>query len=1773
VLLFTRLHTFTRSLRGLLRVLAVSIALLSSADAAPLPSGTAPVISPVDGFAIDGNLTARQPIGTSGDWIAATNLPGTGGGVLSPSGIPIDNQATYHFVDPYDNNNDLIFTGGGKWEDNPNTWRWTTGKPTGKSDLNNLLLHVASDISGHAWLMMSADRFSVQGDSYIDFELLQNPIIRTNNGKFVTLGAHGGRTVNDLILSLGFTGGGKVADFLIWRWTSDGNGGYHYTNITASLPAGRVFLALNQNPISVPYSAFGATNYQANAFVEAAIDLTAVIEGAIPCEPFGFVAIMVKTKASASDAAGVEDFVDPIAFNFRISPLVNAGPDHTLCSEDVGTPFTLNGNATAGLAPIASTRWSVVSGHATLTDSNALATTAVVSSGTAVLRLDVTQLNGCSASDEVVLTVVPRPVIAIAGPANVCPGSTAQFSAPTGMESYLWSLSGNGSIIGASNLNSLTIRSGTNCGQPFALTLVTSSNVCTLVRNREVEVEDVTPPVLITGTNRIVECGLSWNFDPVSAVDDCLGTNAPVQVLGTVTNWLVGDTYQATRTWLATDTCGNSIVATQRVTIVDTTPPQIICPTNLILECAGPAGTEGIFTVNAFDTCDDHVSLVCTPPSGTKFPLGASAVVCVATDDSGNTNQCSFTVTVQDTTPPAITCPASITLNTDPGLCEASINPGTATAADICNEVTVIGLRSDGLGLTNAYPKGTTLITWTATDAVGLTNSCLQTISIQDHEPPVITCPPNLTYSESPENSGGAIVDFPVPVATDNCSPAPVVVCNPPAGSWFNKGETRITCVATDSSGNTNQCSFIVRVIPVTLHVTTIEDTGPDTLRQAILDGNESPGGNLIVFNLPGNGPYTIHLDSPLPPITGPTTIDGSTQNGFVAAPIVTFEGESNAFNGLVIQNGPTVIKGLSLHGFSTAIRIEAGCSNLIQGNYIGVDTTGTNAVGNGGDGIYVATCNNQIGGTAPGTGNLISGNGRNGITFATSNAVNNLIEGNAIGTAYDGASPLPNSGHGIYFTQQSSFNRVGGAIAGALNIIALNGLSGIALGPDAGTGNTLLANSIFNNSGLGIDLGADGVTSNDIGDADDGPNGSQNYPIITDARSANGSTVIDGQLSSVPFTTYHLEFFLNHSADPSGYGEARTYLGSTQITLNDNGTGTFTVYFPVAAVHTQFVSAAATDLNGNTSELSPAFQVRTPPVVNTQPKSTTSPTGDSVTFCAEASGSPPLQFQWRLNGVNIPGATNACYTISSTELANGGSYTVLVGNDLDAVSSSSAFLTLVGTNILTLPTGDDLADAVALSGYGGGTNGTLVGNNSLATLEPLEPKHAGKPGGRSVWYRWCTPEGTKGIATFRTTGSTFDTLLAVYQGTSVSNLTLIASSEDDARYYWSEVRFNAFYNSPDKQCYYIAVDGFGGTGGEFALTWEHEKTSKLLPAIVRQPENLTVAPGASATFTHLSVPECSSGHLECYGTNWVSTEGAGEKLTYQWYFNDQPIPGATLASFAIPAVQPQSAGDYKVRVSTHWQYQDSRTAVLQLNQTGADPQLAQAVDKFLDLDFTLPITLGGASSPAPPAIPGAGPVIAAASVSRGYTGTQIFNTTGSATAPGEVICGVIGGSSEWLLLVAEETGTLFLNTDGSSYDTVMSVFQRNPTNSAALTQLACDNNTGLDGLDSSVALPVAVGSTNYILVDGVNVAAGILQLNYSLATSTIIKAMGKSAGGGNILRVNGRAGLNFSIQTSSNLKTWTTLITTNAPTGTLDYTDMNVVTAGPRYYRALILP
>jgi hypothetical protein len=782
----------------------------------------APVAPPVGGFGIEGDLLANLPAANVGDWLRSTNssLPGSGGGVLDQTGMPFNPSTTFHFIDRYGNaGDDLVFVGGRKWFDNPNTWEWTAGRSSSKTDINNVLLHITTDADGHVWTMISADRLSTSGDSYIDFEFLQNTLTRSSDGKFVSAGPHGGRTTNDLLLSLAFTGGGNSADFFAWKWQADGSGGFAYADVTAALPAGRVFVALNDTAIVVPYGAFGETNYAPNAFAEAAVDLTALLSAFDPCMSFGVKSIMVKTKASQSETATIEDFIDPIQYTVRIGPGANAGGDQTRCSEGGSTAFPLNGVASAGFFAIASTTWSVVAGTAMIDSTNSLHTTAHVLSPTATLRLTVIQSNGCTETDDVILTVAQLPTCSVEGPSLVCPRSSTEFRGPPGMTTYSWSITGNASISGLTNGQTVTVTAGIGCGDNFTLLLNVISNGCPSMCAADILVNDTSMPTLTCPADRMLECPADTRTNATgvaTAQDGC--SQVTVTYSDAASNSCGGTTVIA-RTWTAADQCGNTTSCVQTITVKDTTAPLMACPQNIVVECPNSTEPSVTGTATATEACGTaHVTYNDVMTAGANCDVDHIVRTIrrtwTATDDCGNRSSCVQTITVKDTTAPLIACPQNSVVE-----CANSTEPsvtGTATATEACGtaHVTYSDVKTAGANCGVDHIVSTIRRTWTATDDCGNSSSCVQTITVRDTTAPLMACPQDIVV-ECPSSTDPSITG--TATATEACGTAHITYSDVmTAGANCAVDHVvriiRRTWTATDDCGNSSSCVQTITV-------------------------------------------------------------------------------------------------------------------------------------------------------------------------------------------------------------------------------------------------------------------------------------------------------------------------------------------------------------------------------------------------------------------------------------------------------------------------------------------------------------------------------------------------------------------------------------------------------------------------------------------------------------------------------------------------------------------------------------------------------------------------------------------------------------------------------------------------------------------------------------------------------------------------------------------------------------------------------------------------
>ena len=525
--------------------------------------------------------------------------------------------------------------------------------------------------------------------------------------------------------------------------------------------------------------------------------------------------------------------------------------------------------------------------------------------------------------------------------------------------------------------------------------------------------------------------------------------------------------------------------------------------------------------------------------------------------------------------------------------------------------------------------------------------------------------------------------------------------------------------------------------------VTNTNDAGAGSLRQAIIDANTNPGPDDITFNIPGAGLHTITPASPLPTILAAVNIDGYTQPGASTNTIGIGVGGSNAVllieldgtnagagaDGLFIGADNVTVSGLVINRFARdGIRIETAAENTVRGCYIGTNAAGTADLGNGGHGVAIRNGGpTTVGGTAASESNLISGNGGDGVFIeeADAHADSNTVQGNRIGLD-SGGSPLPNAGNGVHVT--GHFNQVGGEAEGEGNRIANNGSDGVEI--EDGASNAVRGNSIFSNTGLGIELRESGqpdgtVTPNDMGDGDTGPNSFQNFPVINSATSTGNGTDVSGTLNSTPATAgFRIDFYSSPSCDASGNGEGQTYLGSTSVSTDDGGVGTFntTLMQPVTVGHV--VTATTTGEAPSTSEFSPCRVVEAP-VFNWDGSADTNwhnganwdtdtvPTAsDTVVILAGAVPNEPTISTADAAAATLTVQSGRTLTITANRTLTSGTTNVNSGAALNVPAGQTG--TLTGTLVLDgTVTGGDAASVFRF-------NGATLTNNSTISVATL---------------------------------------------------------------------------------------------------------------------------------------------------------------------------------------------------------------------------------------------------------------------------------------------------------------------------------------------------------------------------------------------------------------------------------------------------------------------
>ncbi len=479
-------------------------------------------------------------------------------------------------------------------------------------------------------------------------------------------------------------------------------------------------------------------------------------------------------------------------------------------------------------------------------------------------------------------------------------------------------------------------------------------------------------------------------------------------------------------------------------------------------------------------------------------------------------------------------------------------------------------------------------------------------------------------------------------------------------------GSLRQAILNANASAGADVISFAILAAGV--QTITLASTLPSITDPVTIDGTTQPGfAGTPLIELNGNGIAGNGLNI----AAGNTTIRGLAINRFAGSGILITASATNAViqgnyigtnatgtaalangTGVTIGGAGNTVGGTTPQarnlisgnlGSGVTVQGAASSGNVVLGNFIGTNAAGTAAIPNQGiqSGVFILNApGNTIGGTAAGAGNVISGNAQHALTIVGATATGNLVQGNFVGTAADGATPLGNGGIGIDIVSapgntvggtgtarnlvahnqtgmqirtgadnnivrnnsitsnsgvavridDTSGNTIGGLVTGDGNTIQNNG-TGIVVLTATSARNAILGNSISGNAFLGIDIDQDGVTANDATDVDSGPNGRQNFPVLTAA--AGG---VQGTLNSTPNATYRIEFFGNTACDASGNGEGATFLGA-HVSHDRRQPGNATIPL-FAATAGQAVTATATDSSNNTSEFSACVQTTEAPVI-----------------------------------------------------------------------------------------------------------------------------------------------------------------------------------------------------------------------------------------------------------------------------------------------------------------------------------------------------------------------------------------------------------------------------------------------------------------------------------------------------------------------------------------------------------------------------------------------
>jgi uncharacterized repeat protein (TIGR01451 family) len=513
------------------------------------------------------------------------------------------------------------------------------------------------------------------------------------------------------------------------------------------------------------------------------------------------------------------------------------GANQTICA--LSSTSGLGGNTPASGTGI----WTVQSGGTGTFSPNATTPGATFThtggAGPIVLRWTISNPPCPSSFAELTISIVAAPTAASAGPNQVIPpgGTTSPLGGNTpAVGSGMWSIVTAGAT-GTFNPNASTPNATwthlTGSGQ-IVLRWTISNPPCP-ASQADVTIQIGIPPTITCPASPVVantapgQCSASVSFSATST-----GLPAPT-VTCTPPSGSVFPKGNTTVNCTASNNVAPDANCSFTVTVNDNEPPMITCPPNQTVgtdlnQCSAVV-TYAAPTVT--DNCPCNVNIkksklaatcvpVCNPPSGSTFQKGTTTVSCSTSDSSGNQASCSFTITVNDTQPPSIACPANIIQSTDADKCSAAVSYAAPVVSDNCPN---LGAPVCNPPSGSTFPKGATTVSCTVSDSSANQSACSFSITVNDAQPPSIACPANITTKTPNPGDPCVVINYPAPVVSDNC-PGVGVVCTPPSGSCLPLGTTKITCTATDTSGNVSTCTFKVIVFDLCVQ----DDTNPNNV-------------------------------------------------------------------------------------------------------------------------------------------------------------------------------------------------------------------------------------------------------------------------------------------------------------------------------------------------------------------------------------------------------------------------------------------------------------------------------------------------------------------------------------------------------------------------------------------------------------------------------------------------------------------------------------------------------------------------------------------------------------------------------------------------------------------------------------------------------------------------------------------------------------------------------------------------------------------------------